>query len=424
MTYDKIMKTVYLALGSNIGQSRQNLAEAIKHLPLQNIQVSGVYQTAALLAPGALPEWNIPYLNMVVSGQTRLLPSELLLAVKEIEKKLGRDHDSQRWSPRPIDIDILWYDNQSIKTATLTVPHAAFHQRAFVLDPWTQLAPSLRPTGQETLLTMSRAHQDHQPVVMGIVNLSPDSFSNTSVATPSPAEWLKTMQHWFDNAVDHFDIGAQSTRPGAILIDTATEWQRLEPLLDIIKTTQTWPVPPVVSIDTGNPIIAERALQNGFQAINDVGGLRDEAMIKLAADAQCTVYAMHSLGLPADRAVTIPPTQDVIKVLLQWGKETIARATTAGIALDKLWLDPGIGFGKTADQSWTILRRLNELNSLPCRWLIGHSRKSFLTTLTSAPAHERDAETLALALEMRPQCDGIRVHAPVMHARALRASLR
>ena len=125
---------IVLALGSNLGSRLENLITASKMLPLRNRKYSYVYESRALLPENAPQNWDIPFLNMAISGYTHLSPTELLNSIKDIEKSLGR-RSTEIWAPRHIDIDILFYGNSSIKDATLTIPHKRMHERDFVLVP-------------------------------------------------------------------------------------------------------------------------------------------------------------------------------------------------------------------------------------------------------------------------------------------------
>ncbi|MEH0831220.1 2-amino-4-hydroxy-6-hydroxymethyldihydropteridine diphosphokinase [Anaplasma bovis] len=125
---------IVLALGSNLGSRLDNLITASKMLPLRNRKYSYVYESKALLPENAPLNWDIPFLNMAISGYTHLSPTELLTSIKDIEKSLGR-RNMGVWAPRPIDIDILFYGRSSIQDTTLTIPHKRIHERDFVLVP-------------------------------------------------------------------------------------------------------------------------------------------------------------------------------------------------------------------------------------------------------------------------------------------------
>src|SRR5690606_23409322 len=173
---------IYLGAGSNLGDRRANLARALAALPprgVRVVRVSPVVESPALLLDDAPPEWNRPFLNLVAQCETRLTPHDLLDALKAVEAELGRDAQA-RWSPRPIDLDILLWGAEQIATERLRIPHPGLHERAFVLAPLAALAPRLAVPGHagKTVLELTRALPRHLPLWMGIVNLTPDSFSD------------------------------------------------------------------------------------------------------------------------------------------------------------------------------------------------------------------------------------------------------
>jgi len=176
------MTRVYLGLGSNLGDRKKNLQSAIEALTESGVAVcrhSPAIETPALLPDGAPWEWNKPFLNLAVECDLSCSPQQLLDTIHNIQNKQGRDN-SKRWSPRPIDIDILLWGNEIIHTNTLTIPHRDLHLRHFVLTPLIALAPELTIPGRgdKTLLQWSYELPHHIPLWMGIINVTPDSFSD------------------------------------------------------------------------------------------------------------------------------------------------------------------------------------------------------------------------------------------------------
>lgn len=137
------MPSVTFGLGSNLGDRLSHLRQTIDALQAQlgMLTLSRVYESQAHLLPGSPPEWNRPYLNMAAQGQTTLPPEKLLDLTQAIERQLGRDHAAPRWSPRPIDIDILYYGDVALQSERLTLPHPRIHERDFVLSPLNDLKP-------------------------------------------------------------------------------------------------------------------------------------------------------------------------------------------------------------------------------------------------------------------------------------------
>lgn len=414
---------IYLGLGANTGDRRKSLHDAIERLKQAGIilrNISPIYETPALLPEGAPGEWNKPYLNCVAEIETTLPPLKLLQVTQSIEKSLGRNHAQDRWSPRPVDVDILLWHDQIIDTPTLKIPHPEITRRAFVLDPLSWSAPSLKmPKTQQSILQMARSHPQHQPLLMGILNVNDDSFSDGGQHNNQDA-FADSVNQWIKEGIHILDIGAELTRPGAQILTPVEEWERLVPYLDILKSAQG----PLLSIDTYHPETAEKAINWGFNIINDVSGLSSSAMRALIKDTGTTAIAMHSLSVPADKAITIPPDADPVETLKRWVEEKMDVWQSEGIDLDKIIFDPGIGFSKIPHHSLEILRRLNEFADLPLRILVGHSRKSFMNVFSDQSYADRDWETVGLSLAiMNRGIDVIRVHKPLEHRRAIQAKL-
>ncbi len=416
-------KEIYLGLGANMGDRRANLRHglfALQKVGFQIDRISPLYETPALVPNNAPGQWNLPFLNLVVEGSFAGTPQELLLKIKEIEKILGRD-DPRHWSPRPLDIDILLWGDLQLSSESLTIPHPQMLHRHFVLGPLASLASGkLLPNG-ETILTAARQLAHTPPLWMGVINVTPDSFSDGAVHTHRDGV-LDTVQKWAAAGVQWVDIGGQSTRPGAEVLDAETEWQRIAPVLEAL--TQTYAddlLRPKWSVDTFHPEVAERALSLGVDAINDVSGLTNPKMLECVGATNCDVIAMHQLGLPADRLVTLLD-QDPIEALEQWIDEQIERWDSLNFDLQRIIFDPGIGFGKDAHQSLAILQQIEALKAYGLRLLVGHSRKSFMTIFSAASATERDWETLGVSLALcQKGVDMLRVHNPIAHCAAYRA---
>ena len=277
---------VYLGLGSNLGDRRSHLSRAIDALEghgLAVTRVSPVVESPALLPDSAPSEWNLPYLNLVLECEARCSPEQLRLRIDEIQRAFGR-HGESHWSPRPIDVDILLWGRECIETDRLTIPHRDLLRRSFVLAPLVALQPRLTIPGQggRTVLDCSIALDRHIPLWMGIVNVTPDSFSDGGRFL----DWARVEPHvaaMTEAGVHILDVGGESTRPGAAPVDPATEWSRVGPVLErLIEWLAGRRLRPLLSLDTRHAEVAEKGLDLGVDVINDVGGLTSPAMVALA----------------------------------------------------------------------------------------------------------------------------------------------
>ena len=416
---------IYLGLGSNLGDRRDHLARALGKLAAHGVRlvrVSPVVESPAMLPDDAPADWNQPFLNAVAHCRTTETPAELLDALKAIERELGRT-DRGRWAPRPIDLDLLLYGRETIATDRLRVPHPGIAERAFVLTPLAALEPLLTipGAGTRTVLEHARLGHRHLPIWMGIVNLTPDSFSDGGELGDDAAVAARVAELVAAGAA-LIDLGAESTRPGATPLTADEEWARLEPVLGSLVEQYAGDVlRPRFSVDTYHVETARRALALGADVINDVGGLTTPAMIELAAGSACDWIAMHNLGLPADRARTLPPDQDPVAIVERWLEERLTEWQRLGLDLARIVFDPGIGFGKNALQSLRILRNVRRFHRFGVRVLVGHSRKSFMHHVATADRRDRDLFTIGASLELcHAGIDILRVHDVVAHAAAYR----
>jgi dihydropteroate synthase len=228
-----------------------------------------------------------------------------------------------------------------------------------------------------------------EPIVMGVVNVTPDSFSDGG-------EWLDP-----DAAIAHgrvlvaqgaaiLDIGGESTRPGAEPVTAVEELRRVLPVLEGLAGAGAR-----LSIDTSKAAVAAAALDAGATFVNDVTALRgDPAMAALVAERGCGVCLMHMLGEPRTMQRD-PRYDDVVDDVKAFLAQRLELAVAAGIAEERVWLDPGIGFGKTVDHNLELLARLDELVALGRPVVVGTSRKSFLGVITGRAAGERVPATIA-----------------------------
>lgn len=256
--------------------------------------------------------------------------------------------------------------------------------------------------------------------IMGIVNVTPDSFSDGKHVTPD--QFVAQAIQLVADGADCLDIGAESTRPGAVPVTPQQEWERLEPVLEPLMQQTDSPI----SIDTRHSDTVERVLKLGVHYINDVSGGADRRIWDVLRGSTARYIMMHNLGLPADPAEIIPLETDPVAVVISWCQRKLDALERAGIEPERVMMDPGIGFGKNAAQSLQLIRGCEAYNQLPIPYIIGHSRKSFLKQFghsEDSPA-ERDAQTLALSawLLQQPRRPAmLRVHNVSAHAKLQRA---
>lgn len=259
--------------------------------------------------------------------------------------------------------------------------------------------------------------------VMGILNVTPDSFSDGG-RFDDPAAALAHADRLLEEGADILDIGGESTRPGSLFVNAAEEQRRVIPLITAIRARH----PQVrISIDTRRATVAEAALNAGADLINDVSALSDPDLAPLVAQRGCPVVLMHMRGTP-DRMQADTVYDDLLGEVAGFLWQRIARAREAGIADDRILLDPGLGFGKSVEGNLALLRWLGTFHSLGHPLLLGASRKSFIGRLTGVTVpHERLSGSLAVAVEgARAGAAVLRVHdvAPTRQALALADALR
>ena len=235
-----------------------------------------------------------------------------------------------------------------------------------------------------------------KPKIMGIVNLTPDSFSDGGVYSQNAQTALAHAEQLLKEGADILDIGGESTRSGADYVSPEEEWARVEPVLAEVAG---WGVP--ISLDTRRTVIMEKALALGsVDIINDIAALTDEGAVELLArQADTGICLMHMQGLPENMQIN-PKYQDVVGEVARYLKERAAECIAAGIAPQRITLDPGFGFGKNLQHNIALMRHLPELmaeTGFPL--LIGVSRKRMIGELTGeANAAERVHGSVAAAL--------------------------
>jgi len=231
-----------------------------------------------------------------------------------------------------------------------------------------------------------------QPLVMGILNVTPDSFSDGGKFSTFDKA-LEQVKKMIDDGVDIIDIGGESTRPGAVDVSVDDELYRVVPLLKAIKSNFDI----MVSIDTSKAEVMEQAIAHGADIINDVRALQNEGCLAVLARSDVPICLMHMQGLPRSMQHN-PQYNDIISDIKQFFIERITVCEQAGIAQERLILDPGFGFGKTLDQNYELLAQLDIFNDLGLPLLSGTSRKSMIGDLLERNVDDRLAGSLTTAI--------------------------
>ena len=230
-----------------------------------------------------------------------------------------------------------------------------------------------------------------RPLVMGIVNVTPDSFSDGGLHLQRDAALVHAQQLIAEGA-DMLDIGGESTRPGAQPVSVQEELNRVLPVIEGLRGAS---VP--ISIDSRKPEVIKAAIAAGAQMVNDINALQDAAAMKAVAASNVAVCLMHKQGDPQTMQAQ-PHYQNVIAEVSAFLRERIADAEAAGIQRNRIVIDPGFGFGKTLEHNLTLLRELNKLTELGVPVLAGLSRKSMLGGLTGQDVAQRLPASVAAAL--------------------------
>lgn len=230
-------------------------------------------------------------------------------------------------------------------------------------------------------------------LVMGILNVTPDSFSDGGLHFQIDSALARAERLWKEGA-DWIDVGGESTRPGADAVSPTEECRRVLPVIEALAGGRKG----LVSVDTRNPLVAREAIRLGASIVNDVGAAEGNSeMLKLIADSGAGYVAMHMLGNPATMQIA-PTYGSVVVEVLKFFKDSANRFSKLGISQEQLILDPGIGFGKLLEHNLELMASLKRLLCIGRPILLGASRKSFLGQITGKPVGERLSGSLATAV--------------------------
>lgn len=261
------------------------------------------------------------------------------------------------------------------------------------------MAFASRPLYDWHLRTRSLA-LGHRTLVMGILNVTPDSFSDAGLFFDPKDAPIRALEHaiaMLDQGADIIDLGGESTRPGSTRITTDEEQARVLPVLSAILRERP---STIVSIDTFHASTARYAVEAGAEIVNDVSGhLWDEAMSSTCAQLGCGAVLMHTRGTPSEwRSLPSLEPSEIMPMIVRELEARARAVTTGGVAQNRIVLDPGIGFGKRFDENYPILAHLDQLHSLGLPLLVGASRKSFLAHTLRQTIHQGEPTTSGIRL--------------------------
>jgi len=416
----KFPHIAYIALGSNLGDRVKNLNTAVRLLACEETQLMAT--SFLYMSPPSYVTEQPMFANAVIKIATMLDPVALFHKVKKVEEQVGRQA-TYRWGPREVDLDIIFYDNVVMRhdDPELTIPHPRACERDFVLGPMCDINPDfVHPEKKAPVVTLLQAllratqapgcaldrafpipvgkgrlplrmsGPEAKTAVMGILNFTPDSFSDGGQHNASAVAAVGRMKLLEAHGADILDVGGQSTRPNAELVGGDEEMARVVPVFEAAAQAS---ISTTISVDTFRGDVARAAVEAGAGLINDVsGGLLDPSILDVAASLQAPICLMHYRGDPSTMKGFANYPAGVAETVEAELADRIALALRAGIYRWNIMVDPGIGFAKTATQSYQTLRNTRSLariaSPLPegvagmpaggLGMLVGVSRKSFL----------------------------------------------
>jgi dihydroneopterin aldolase/2-amino-4-hydroxy-6-hydroxymethyldihydropteridine diphosphokinase/dihydropteroate synthase len=470
--FSSFQNVAYLALGSNLGNRIGNINKSCKiltELKIGKIQkTSQIYESPCLDENNSIVLEENKFLNSVIKIETSLSPMDLLLKIKEVENIFKRKPKKNYYEEREIDIDILLYNDDIIMTENenlkLQIPHPRLKDRLFVLKPILDIDPDMKIQKKDVKVmlkellnnlnknnkidvekinfydeidylhkTLNFVINENQEVtfdlakkslLMGIVNCTPDSFSGGQLKSNTKDDYFRILEKLIENKdnLDIIDIGGESTRPGADLIDSKEEVHRLIPLIQLIRSNSSLKNK-IISVDTRKAMVAKECLKLGANIINDVsGGMYDENMSDVISNFNCKYVLMHSRANPniMMNSEFLKYSSDIENTVKVISKELIDRLNSfKNLNFQKrnildwdILLDPGLGFSKTLEQNFNIIKNLDFLKKrFPNTLLLGHSRKKFIQKTLSKEAHQTFVGDIVIsAIGISKGANILRVH--------------
>ena len=325
----------------------------------------------------ALAEWRNFKLPSVVESEDDLFNLQFFFAESKDEEEVERlafvaeDFGGDAWhcGSERVHRVMMAFERGVLQAPACRKPQASGYNAI-----WSALSNYLSPAPSSVKMIKGELKLD-RTLVMGILNVTPDSFSDGGKYLKKE-DAVKRALEMVEEGADLIDVGGESTRPRSEPVPIEEERRRVIPVIKEISSSIGVPV----SIDSRHPQVAREALQAGAAMINDVGGLRDPEMIRLASETKAPVIMMHMLGEPRTMQQN-PEYEDVVGDISMFLEDRMRAALRAGVEAKRMILDPGIGFGKTVQHNLQIINRLREFKSLGRPLLVGGSRKSFIGKL-------------------------------------------
>lgn len=428
---------VALGIGSNLENPLEFLRKALQEVKkiehLRVIKVASIYESEAQLPDNAPAGWNLQYLNSVIlcEVEASLKPLELLYILKNIEIKMGR-LNKEKWAPRTIDIDILYWQNLTLKHEDLVLPHPCLADRPFALLPLLEVWPEAyselqiaKPvwaqdwTFPKPFQTVRSAHF-FWPRFVAVINITTDSFSDGGQLL-NAENLLLHAERQLKAGADILDIGAESTRPKAVTIPAEVEFKNLKWAFEQLRPLKK-KYHFKFSLDCRHSDIVRQVLDLvNVDILNDVTGFNAKEMQRLLKASKAEAFIMHSLTIPPTAEEVLPKDENPFLHLQKWWAKKKSQMLEAGIAKENLIFDPGIGFGKTPEQNLFILKNLEMFSDVKEPILIGHSRKSYQKLFSDQAPPQRDLETALVTYDLnKAYAQYLRVHDVESQKAALR----
>lgn len=352
-------------------------------------------ETSPILPPNAPNDWNLQYLNMIIAGNSSSGPFELLERIKNVENEMGRNLNAPRWSPRVIDIDIISYNDETFDTEQLSIPHREIKNRDFLQYLLTSLGCKI-PENMRMDINNYQAlnYSVLDPKLVGIVNVTPDSFSDGGKYF-DPGAAINHINELYECGACVIELGAQSTRPNYVEISPAEEIARLDEILERTKNIDC------IGVDTYFDDVVRYVIKKyDLKWINDIRSQLSVGTIKLIADCGAKLIVMlHGTDI-------------------SWLKNQVNYLQNLGIKRENIVLDPGVGFAKSKQENIDIIKNISKIRDMGYEVMLAHSRKSFMSNFSIATVKNRDLETLAISdFAAMQKIDYLRIHNVQDHMR-------